>query len=353
MKYKKATEGGIGVLVGVILIVILGFILAAIVPAIAKEKNALCLYFGVACTAYAGEKEDQKEEEKISTFDCNKFGEATCMAYNDKCYPTYEEGGKKFDECKECPESNFDCREIGSPCRHDSCKEACERDHCNTDCTYVLTNNYINPRLECYNEKNAEEYEKQLTFEECVNKEFYPRFYKSEFALCRKCPSSFEKCSDLKQTGNFQIPETEFEIACEADICDHDCEYLDFECYEVISYSENCDDDSGNIIDKGECKTKLESLPSKFNWEPKTIVDLTITIEGITWEYWGNDAGRNTGQHYWMRDDFTPNKQCPGDLIFDSSGNMFRCSTDPDLVSSNFFDAKLTNYIKSTFLGFN
>ena len=51
-----------------------------------------------------------------------------------------------------------------------------------------------------------------------------------------------------------------------------------------------------------------------------------------------------------MRDDFSPNKQCSGDLIFDSSGNMFRCSTDPNLVSSNFFDAKLTSYIESAFL---
>jgi len=244
----------------------------------------------------------------------------------------------------------FDCENIGSPCAYDSCKEACKRDYCNTDCTYVLTGTYANPKFKCYNEEDVKgkEYQKQITFEECINNDFYPRFYKKKFALCTKCTSSKDECSEIKQSDNFEIPDAELEKACEADICGLDCSYYNNECYGKMTYSENCDDGDDKITDKSVCRTKLESLPSKFDWN-HGIVNISITIEGINWQYWGNNVGREDGTHYWMRDDSSP---CPGDLIFDTSVSegYFICSTDPNFVNSNIGDAKPTSFIESAFL---
>ena len=67
MKYKKAASEGIGVLMGVILIVLIGFIVAMVVPAIAKQRNALCLYPGMAgCSLGGGEEKNQDNLEAPS-----------------------------------------------------------------------------------------------------------------------------------------------------------------------------------------------------------------------------------------------------------------------------------------------
>jgi len=288
-------------------------------------------------------------------FDCNSFGKlADCKAHNDVCYPSFKDDGSTFDKCNAC-QGTFDCNKISSnsDCAPTTlCEEACDQDYCKADCFYRLSGEASELKGTCHSIKEQHVWDKAAGFDECINIKGYPVVYGAKI-YCRRCPGDLDgdlQCKQIRWEKGNPLTHDQVEKTCKADICQLNCGFFNNECYPKIKYHETCDDENRKIANKEKCINKLESLQSKFDWKPG-IVDISITIEGITWQYWGNDVGRDNGQHWWMRSDFSPNKQCPDDLMFDSSlSNYFICNTNQNLVSSNFFGAKRTEDIKSIFL---
>jgi len=192
---------------------------------------------------------------------------------------------------------------------------------------------------------------KTLTFKDCISKNQYPDYSRETFSNCKECDADIE-CFKIKRRSTYRPPADELKQICEADICGLTCKYLNSECYELISYSANCDDKNGRIISKDDCKIRLKSLPLRFNWKSKTIVDISITINGIKWQYLGKDAV--DGQDIWISDEEgDSNEPCLGDLIFDSSvsDHYFTCSTNSNYYNEVFLDFLITEMVISKTLG--
>jgi len=120
-------------ILGVVMVVIIAVMFAP-TALYEKVKNLVDDTIDSWFSTVKEEKIRQEEEEIVN---CEKLEEGECASNKDKCYPAYKDNGKNFNECEECPDSGFYCGKISSPCTHDSCKEACKRDHCGQDCTYL------------------------------------------------------------------------------------------------------------------------------------------------------------------------------------------------------------------------
>ncbi len=267
---------------------------------------------------------------------CEEMSKDECFKNKDKCYPTFKTDDGIFDKCNDC-ESDFKCSNIQCEGNTD-CESICNNKLCGKEC-FFRPYSFLHNKG-CNDASKLNDAEKILTFDECVINHI-PLIEESDFIGCQICFDDYA-CSSINLGSPFQIEDDSMrQQVCEADICNTDCYYSNLKCYQkTASFTYTCTDG------KEECKNKIKEGQKTIDWDSKgVVVDISITINGETWYYWGTSSGvedNYDGFNYWIKEDVCNSK----DVIFEKPASAFHCEGDSKTIKDYKKDGSIT--VKST-----